>query len=78
MGEMRDDSCTRSTIQLPITLYFALHDSLRDTGPFTELGEPVPGRVIFELPDVFHSDFHLLHPYQEAFAEWKQKHEQKG
>ncbi|MFL5591014.1 MAG: hypothetical protein ACJ8DI_25650 [Ktedonobacteraceae bacterium] len=35
---------------------------------FRELGEPVPGRVIFELPDVLHSDFHLLQPYQEAFA----------
>ena len=34
---------------------------------FTELGEPAPGRVIFELPDVLHSDFHLLAPYQEAF-----------
>jgi hypothetical protein len=34
---------------------------------FTELGEPVPGRVIFELPDVLHSDFHLLKPYQDAF-----------
>jgi hypothetical protein len=38
---------------------------------FRELGEPVPGRVIFELPDVLHSDFHLLKPYQEAFAEWQ-------
>lgn len=36
---------------------------------FTELGEPVPGRVIFELPDVLHSDFHLLKPYQEAFTD---------
>jgi hypothetical protein len=35
---------------------------------FTELSEPVPGRVIFELPDVLHTDFHLLQPYQEAFA----------
>ncbi len=34
---------------------------------FTELGEPVPGRVIFELLDVLHSDFHLLRPYQEAY-----------
>ena len=40
---------------------------------FTELGEPVSGRVIFELPDVLHSDFHLLKPYQEALAEWKQE-----
>jgi hypothetical protein len=42
---------------------------------FTELGEPVPGRVIFEIADVLHSDFHLLKPYQEAFAEWQQEHE---
>ena len=41
---------------------------------FTELGEPVPGRVIFELPDVLHSDLLLLQPYQEAFAEWKSEH----
>ena len=38
---------------------------------FTELGEPVPGRVIFELPDVLHSDLVLLRPYQEAFATWQ-------
>jgi hypothetical protein len=24
--------------------------------------------VIFELSDVLHTDFHLLQPYQEAFA----------
>ena len=41
---------------------------------FTELSEPVSGRVIFELPDVLHSDFHLLKPYQEAYAEWQQEH----
>lgn len=35
---------------------------------FTELGEPVPGRVIFELLDVLHSDFLLLRPYQEAYS----------
>ncbi len=40
---------------------------------FTELGEPVPGRVIFELLDVLHSDFHLLRPYQEAFTQWRQE-----
>ncbi len=40
---------------------------------FTELGEPVPGRVIFELPDVLHSSFHLLQPYQEAYLMWEQK-----
>jgi hypothetical protein len=33
---------------------------------FRELGEPVPGRVIFELDDVLHSDLQLLQPYQEA------------
>ncbi len=38
---------------------------------FTELGEPVPGRVIFELADVLHSDFHMLQPYQEAFTHAK-------
>src|SRR5437763_7866636 len=41
---------------------------------FTELGEPVPGRAIFDLPDVLHSDLLLLQPYQEAFAEWKSEH----
>lgn len=41
---------------------------------FTELGEPVPNRVIFELPDVLHSDLHLLRTYQEAFREWQQEH----
>ena len=42
---------------------------------FTELCEPVPGRVIFEVADVQHSDFHLLKPYQDAFEEWQQEHE---
>lgn len=42
---------------------------------FVELGEPVPGRVIFELPNVLHSHFQLLRPYQEAFAEWQQRQE---
>jgi hypothetical protein len=30
---MRDDSCTKRIILLPVTRYFALHDSLRNTGP---------------------------------------------
>src|SRR6266849_1819438 len=29
----RRDSCTKSIIQLSLTPYFALHDSLRDMGP---------------------------------------------
>lgn len=33
---------------------------------FQELGEPVPGRVIFELDDVMHADLQLLQPYQET------------
>lgn len=40
---------------------------------FKELGEPVPGRVIFELPDVQHSDLQLLQPYQEALAAYQQQ-----
>ena len=34
---------------------------------FMELGEPVPGRVIFTLPDVLSSAFPVLAPYQEAY-----------
>ena len=44
---------------------------------FTELGEPVPGRVIFELADVLHSDLVLLQPYQEAFKEWQHEHQEE-
>jgi len=40
---------------------------------FHELGEPVPNRVIFELPDVLHSNLVLLHPYQEGFREWQRE-----
>lgn len=45
---------------------------LRGSGMFHELGEPVPGRVIFEL-DVPSTDFVLLHPYKEALAAWKEQ-----
>ncbi|MBA2395833.1 MAG: hypothetical protein H0V70_24155 [Ktedonobacteraceae bacterium] len=40
---------------------------------FKELGEPVPGRVIFEL-DVQSSSLKLLQPYKKAFAEWRREH----
>lgn len=40
---------------------------LRSSGEFRELGEPVPGRVIFEL-DVPSTDFMLMRPYKEALA----------
>ena len=46
---------------------------LRKSGIFKELGEPVLGRVIFEL-DIEHSDFVLLHPYKEALAAWSEQH----
>lgn len=40
---------------------------------FTELGEPVPHRVIFELEVQSASeDFDLLKPYREALNEWKE------
>lgn len=45
---------------------------------FRELGEPVSGRVIFELPDVLRSDMVLLKPYQEAYAAWKQESESRA
>jgi hypothetical protein len=45
--------------------------NLRSAG-FTESGEPVPGRVIFEL-DVAASSLKLLQPYKEAFAAWQRK-----
>jgi hypothetical protein len=41
---------------------------LRSSGAFNDLGEPVPGRVIFEL-DVASSDLVLLRPYKEAYKE---------
>jgi hypothetical protein len=47
---------------------------LRGSNVFRELGEPVPGRVIFEL-DVFSSDFVLLRPYKEALAAWREQKE---
>lgn len=43
---------------------------------FRELGELVPGRVIFEL-DVASSSLKLLEPYKEAFAAWQREHERK-
>lgn len=46
---------------------------LRKSGIFRELGEPVPGRVIFEL-DIEQSDFVLLHPYKEALAAWSEQY----
>lgn len=46
---------------------------LRGSRAFGELGEPVPGRVIFEL-DVQRSTLILLHPYKEALAVWKAQH----
>jgi hypothetical protein len=46
---------------------------LRKSGIFKELGEPVKGRVIFEL-DVEHSNVVLLHPYKEALAAWSEQH----
>lgn len=49
--------------------------NLRSAG-FTELGEPVPGRVIFEL-DVTSSLLKLLQPYKEAFATWQREHERE-
>ncbi len=45
---------------------------LRRSG-FIELGEPVPGRVIFEL-DVVHIDWKLLRPYKQALEEWQANH----
>ena len=33
----------------------------------------MPGRVIFELDDVMHSDLQLLQPYQEAFRAWQEE-----
>lgn len=45
---------------------------LRGAG-FTELGEPVTGRVIFEL-DVWNAPLHLLAPYQQALADWQRQH----
>ena len=42
---------------------------LRRAG-FIELGEPVPGRVIFEL-DVVNTSWKLLQPYKQALAEWR-------
>ncbi len=42
---------------------------LRRAG-FVELGEPVPGRVIFKL-DVAHTDWKLLRPYKQALEEWR-------
>jgi len=44
--------------------------SILRTAEFRELGEPVPGRVIFEL-DVQSSPLRLLQPYKEALARWK-------
>ena len=46
--------------------------SILRTAEFRELGEPVPGRVIFEL-DVQSSPLKLLQPYKEALARWKAK-----
>lgn len=43
---------------------------------FVRLGEPVPGRVIFEL-DVEHSDWKLLEPYKQALAAWKETSNQR-
>lgn len=46
--------------------------NLRSAG-FRELGEPVSGRVIFEL-DIASSSLKLLQPYKEAFAAWQREH----
>lgn len=40
---------------------------------FRELGEPVSGRVMFEL-DIQSSDLKPLQPYKQALAAWKAKH----
>lgn len=42
---------------------------LRSAG-FRELGEPVPGRIIFEM-DVQSSQLKLLQPYKDALVNWK-------
>lgn len=49
---------------------------LRKSGMFRELGEPVKGRVIFEL-DIEHSDLPLLRPYKEALAVWRESKEKQ-
>lgn len=43
---------------------------LRNSGEFRELGEPVPGRAIFEL-NVASANFTLLQPYKEALRVWQ-------
>lgn len=48
---------------------------LRNSGIFRELGEPVKGRVIFEM-DVEHSDYLLIRPYKEALTAWREQHQQ--
>jgi hypothetical protein len=40
---------------------------------FRELGEPVKGRVIFELDNVQNTDLQLLRPYQEALADFHER-----
>lgn len=49
---------------------------LRSAG-FHEIGEPVPGRVIFEL-NVSSSSLKLLRPYKAALAAWQQANAQKN
>jgi len=44
---------------------------------FKELGEPVPGRVIFEL-EVASSSLKLLEPHKEAFAAWQREHSEEA
>lgn len=46
--------------------------SILRNAEFAELGEPVRGRVIFEL-DVQSSPLKLLQPYKEALAQWRAK-----
>ena len=48
---------------------------LRSAG-FHEIGEPVPGRVIFEL-NVSSSSLKLLRPYKAALAAWRQANAHK-
>src|SRR6266700_438492 len=71
VGEMRDDSCTKSTIQLPITLYFALHDSLRDTRPKEVAWFPKKTRtaLLIDLANRMDFDDAEPTPLQRAFLE---------
>jgi len=53
---------------------------LRKNNVFRELGEPVPGRVIFELDLLSQLErednlaLTLLHPYRETLSAWREQH----